>query len=279
MLNDSDYEVDVKDANMRTKGRKNRQSKEFKRFAKSGIVRKLVVSDQKTTAPDSQALSDSDPFGMNFSVQYSLNKKGRWAAIPTMRAVDKLEDEMGTKVSTMENVFLPSLRCGSHRGLCSAYHEVNKAGDVDTKHSKRFLAQEQTLTTKPRLIRKLRNETKTGDGQDNISDATTHTRYEIDIPHPSEKYWQQMSWRQHDFRPSDKVFNARARKISESDYYSVNDSDDVYLSNSDTESDATEKDNNENVDLSERRQFSLSDYITGAEKKPKKSESFVFVNM
>lgn len=46
MENNFDYEIDVEDAIMRTKGRKNRQSKEFKKFAKSGIVRKYVVPDE-----------------------------------------------------------------------------------------------------------------------------------------------------------------------------------------------------------------------------------------
>jgi hypothetical protein len=265
METDIYFEFDCKDDTKRSKGRKNRQQRDFKQFVKSGSVRKLILSDGKSD-------QHNDPFGLNCNVQYSLNKQGRWAKIRAMRSVDQLEDQTDAKVSTIENVYLDSTRLNLFKKSSKAFHEVDESGDVISRHAKRFAAQEKTLTEKPRLPSEQRKDSEIEEAI--IPDATTHIRYEINLPHPSEKYWQQMAWRRHEL-PSGKVSNTRARRMERQ--LAVNCSDSDYFSNSGTESDAAEEIFTPE-DRSKQKQFSLFDFITTAERKPKKAEGFVFLN-
>lgn len=267
METDICYEFDCKDDTKRSKGRKNRQQRDFKQFAKSGSVRKLIVSDGKNSSSDQHSSQKADPFGLNCNVQYSLNKQSRWARIPAMRSVDLLEDLTDAKVSTIENVYLDSTRLNLLKASSKAFHEVDESGDVISRQAKGFSAQKTTLTEKQR------KDSERDEEEAIIPDATAHIRYEINVPHPSEKYWQQMAWRRQE-SPSGKVFNSRARQ---SERQLAMSSDEDYFSNSDTESDAAEEIFMPEEKRAEQKQFSLHDFITKTGKKPKKSEGFVFV--
>jgi hypothetical protein len=59
------------------------------------------------------------------------------------------------------------------------------------------------LTEKPNLVSEQRKDSEMNEEKAIIPDSTAHIRYEINVPHPSEKYWQQMAWRRHEL-PSGK---------------------------------------------------------------------------
>uniref|UniRef100_A0A914X904 Uncharacterized protein n=1 Tax=Plectus sambesii TaxID=2011161 RepID=A0A914X904_9BILA len=124
---------------------------------------------------------------------------------------------------------------------------------------------EKPLPEEPQLARRVEQEVQT---DDNIAHA----------PHPTEKDRQQMFRRRCDVRRADRLLSAHPRHMAEREV-ALNGPDEDYFSNSDTESDATEDEDYERVDnLSDLQQYSLFDYVTIAEKKPKRSEGFVFVN-
>uniref|UniRef100_A0A914WNC6 RBR-type E3 ubiquitin transferase n=1 Tax=Plectus sambesii TaxID=2011161 RepID=A0A914WNC6_9BILA len=282
---DTDFEADFKLDTKRSKGTKNRRLKEFKQFAKSGTIEKHVMPRKMGPAHRTinynkkhPELNEVDPFNLDFDVEYSLNKKNRWGRVDEARRVEQLEDlAENVKVTTVEKVFLISQVSLEYKPLTTAYHEVDESGNYTQRRARRFVAQEHTLTEKPRLPRKQRDaEALKSDVKEVDPDASVHVRYEIMTAHPSEKYWRAQYWSVSDINKwKGNVSSSRGKKAS-LNRHDINSYADDYFSESET-------DNFEddlaisNEDDRPHNDYSLFDFVNKSTKKPKKSERFEFV--
>lgn len=112
------------------------------------LTRKLISNSVFDDAPEDRTGLPAN------SLEYSLNKKGRWNLLDVVRNEIKQlnEDDEDLKVSALEKD--TTFFCRKSVADTKAYHSIDENGEISHRYSSRTYANERTLVEKPKPPKK-----------------------------------------------------------------------------------------------------------------------------